>query len=220
VPVVAAPTTPGRAGPSHAPAPAKTADSSDGKPRSLLLREIGHFGESATHTLFIEESDVDFTAAIDGVRTAEHASLADPTFKHGHVDRIDARIGGVGLLDGGNGSTGDGAPVKVAARNLVAAAPDMPDGDDRSAIVHIMQKNAGRVTSCLDQALKADPNVSGRLGVGFTIVAGRVTEVHLVENSTHNEQLGTCVAHAVRAIRFDPGLDAEVENFPWIVSGR
>lgn len=131
----------------------------------------------------------------------------------------DAAVAGR-TLTGGTVATGKGAAVAVrAAFPVPEASPDVPMGDE-AAIRRVVLASQGRIVTCVDQSLKGDPHLDGRVGVGFTVVAGRVTEAHLVSNDTGDAQLGACVTRAVRQLRFDPGLSAEVAELPWIVSGK
>jgi hypothetical protein len=112
----------------------------------------------------------------------------------------------------------------------VVLAPDMPldapvaaitaPPDVQASIAATVKKSQGRILSCLERALKEAPTLAGRVSVGWTIVEGRVTESHLVANTTGDDALGGCVVAAVRGFRFDPTVTAEVAEFPWVVSGE
>lgn len=118
------------------------------------------------------------------------------------------------------------APVTLA--DPVVLVPDAPlDGaavttppDVQASIAATVKKSQGRILSCLERALKEAPTLAGRVSVGWTIVEGRVTESHLVANTTGDDALGGCVVAAVRGFRFDLSVTATVAEFPWVVSGQ
>jgi hypothetical protein len=65
----------------------------------------------------------------------------------------------------------------------------------------------------------ANPDLDGCVALGWTITAGRVTEAHLVEDTTGDETAVKCTVQAVRAMRFDPTITTTVERFSWYLSG-
>lgn len=226
----------------EAKAETKSADSTpspDNKPaapskesvakKSLLLQVIGTAGnasgENAVADLLGEESAsmAGLDSALKGVSGVQEATAGNiGSVKGGSGGgREDAKVG-TGVLTGGSATTGAGAAVavkkpKIDIQDKVDA--DVTEGDAGS-IASVVRKSQARVQTCVEQALKANPNMSGRVSVGWTIAAGKVTEAHLVSNSTGDDVLGQCIVKSVRAFRFDPSLSAEVAEFPWVVSGQ
>lgn len=112
-------------------------------------------------------------------------------------------------------------PPEVAVRYRVESQSDpAPQGTDQETIAAVVKRSQGRITSCLEQALMANPSFSGKVSVGWNIVSGRVQDAHLVKNTTGDDAFGKCVVNAVRQFRFPAELNAEVAEFPWVVSGQ
>jgi len=194
--------------------------------KSLLLQMIGTSGnangENAVADILGDDaaSMAGLDRALAGVSGVEQANAGNIGVKSGGTGgRGDATVG-VGVATGGNSNVGTGSvKVKVAKVDMGTADADVEAGDAGN-ISAVVRKSQGRITTCLDRALKANPSVNGRVSVGWTIQAGRVTESHLVKNSTGDDSLGQCITTAVRAFRFDESLTANVAEFPWVVSGQ
>jgi hypothetical protein len=194
--------------------------------KSLLLQMIGTNGnangENAVADILGDDaaSMAGLDRALAGVSGAQQADAGNIGVKSGGAGgRADATVG-VGVATGGNANVGTGTvKVKVAKVDMGTADADVEEGDAGN-ISTVVRKSQGRITTCLDQALKSNPSVNGRVSVGWTIQAGRVTESHLVKNSTGDDTLGQCITKSVRAFRFDETLTATVAEFPWVVSGQ
>jgi hypothetical protein len=194
---------------------------------SLLLQQLGTTGSTSAAdpvtTLLGEEvaSTSGLDAALRGVTGAETATAGDLVV-HPGAARADATIRGVEGGTGRTAGTGAGA-VTTVKRPRVAMDPGgvyTPGEGDGSGIPSVVRKSNGRIQTCVEQSLKNNPTLEGRVSVGWTIQAGRVTESHLVRNSTGDDPVGRCIVNAARSLRFDPGLTADVEEFSWIVRGR
>ena len=70
------------------------------------------------------------------------------------------------------------------------------------------------------EPLPRPESLAGRVELGWTITGGRVTDVVLVGNSSGNAEFGACMVRAMRSVRFPAELNAEVDRFPWVFSGR
>ena len=194
--------------------------------KSLLLQMIGTNGnangENAVADILGDDaaSMAGLDRALAGVSGVQQADAGNIGVKSGGAGgRADATVG-VGVATGGNANVGTGTvKVKVAKVDMGTADADVEAGDAGN-ISTVVRKSQGRITTCLDQALKSNPSVNGRVSVGWTITAGRVTESHLVKNSTGDDTLGQCITKSVRAFRFDETLTANVAEFPWVVSGQ
>ncbi|MFN7144081.1 MAG: AgmX/PglI C-terminal domain-containing protein [Myxococcota bacterium] len=127
------------------------------------------------------------------------------------LGRLDAGLG-VGLSD---------APKVRARVEIDAAGADTDvDSGDAAAIARVVRASQGRITTCVEQSLKRAPGLSGRIEARWSIVAGRVSDVRIVRDTTGDAELGGCVASAVRTFRFPTEITAEVAAFPWVVAGR
>jgi len=102
----------------------------------------------------------------------------------------------------------------------VAASAEPFSPGSRPSIAATVEASEGRIQTCLGQALKKTPTLSGRVSAGWSIEAGRVTESHLVTNTTGDDDLGVCVVAAAHTFRFDPSITANVREYPWIIAPR
>lgn len=196
--------------------------------KSLLLQVIGTAGnasgDNAVADLLGDDSAgmAGLDKALAGVSGVQEATAANVGSVKGGSGggREDAKVG-VGVMTGGTAGTGGGAAVQVKAKvvtqNTVDA--DVTEGD-AGGIASVVKKSQGRIQTCVEQGLKANPNMNGRVSVGWTVTGGRVTEAHLVSNTTGDDGVAQCIVKAVRQFRFDASLSAEVAEFPWVVSGQ
>ncbi|MES2643380.1 MAG: AgmX/PglI C-terminal domain-containing protein [Myxococcota bacterium] len=214
----------GRArGPGRAPSAETTesapADPTAARPRVLLDEWIGTLGAgtSPLDAILGDKDDPGLQQALDGVTGTREATL-DGGMRQMARER-DLSVG-VGLGGGGAVGTGDAAAPTIRAR-VEAQAPEttVTAGGDAALIARTVRASQGRIVTCLERSLKADPTVSGRVSVSWTIRGGRVVEPLLVDNTTADPSLGACVVGAVRAMSFPKSLDAEVAEFPWVVAG-
>lgn len=73
----------------------------------------------------------------------------------------------------------------------------------------VVRQNRRHVRSCYEQRLQENPNLDGRVELGVRIEEGRVVSVDVVENTTRDDVLGTCIARRVQ--RWDFGADTSTE---------
>lgn len=195
--------------------------------KSLLLQMIGTSGNANGSDVVADilgddaASMAGLDRALAGVSGVEQADAGNVGVKSGGVNgRGDATVG-VGIATGGNSNVGTGTAKVVVKAKIDAGSADADvESGDAGNIASVVKKNQGRIQTCLEMSLKANPSVSGRVSVGWTINAGRVTESHLVKNSTGDDTLGKCITGAVRNFRFDESLTASVQEFPWVMSGQ
>lgn len=206
-----------------APRPSALPPSVPAPPRGPRLTElerlIGTFGPTTdAATAVLGDEDVEFErlkAALALANRGAEASTGAPATKRGS-DREDVVIHGPEATAGA-ARIGEGAVL--VARAVVDEERVEVIGGDRAAIGSVVRASGGRVQSCVEQGLKVDPALSGRVKVGWTIQAGRVVSPRLLDNTTGNAKVGECVVGAVRGMRFDASIDADGVEFPWAVSG-
>lgn len=205
--------------------PAPTADSVAKK--SLVLQMLGTTGEGSDQIA----SDIlgdqaamsgKLDAALSGVNgtemaTADNVGIMKGSGAGGQGDAA------VGITQNSAGKAGTGAEATIAVKK---AKVDVGEGDvdaeegDPADIGRVVRGAKGRVETCVQAALKKDPNTNGRVGIGWTIQAGKVTEAHVVKNTSGSEELGGCIAKTVRSLRFDASVTATVDEWAWVVSGQ
>ena len=195
--------------------------------KSVLLQMLGTAGNTSSDQ---------FASDILGDAQAQNGDLADALAGAGKVesanaDKLDMKKGGeggrgdaaVGITDAKAGDAGTQTAtvaVKKAVVDLSGTEDVTAEAGDAGSIRTIIKKNQGRIETCTQASLKLNPEMKGRVGVGWVIQSGRVSDVKLVTNSTGDPELGTCMVRAVKGFRFDEGLTATVTEFPWVLSGQ
>lgn len=190
--------------------------------RSLLIAALGTAGEGQG-----EASDVlgdgganrlaGALSGVSGVEAASGGNIGLASGSGGGAGDTTVAIGGAG---GGSAETATMA-VKVKKPKVDYGAADIDaDAGDPEGIRKVVQTKKSAVTSCTEQALKTNPNLNGRVTVGWTIQAGKTTGVRVVDNSTGDAALGECIARAVRSLRFSEEVTATIDGYSWIVSGQ
>lgn len=211
------------AAPSAKPAP--TADSVARK--SLLLQMLGTTGEGSDQIA----SDIlgdqaamsgKLDSALSGVNGTEMASADSVGLMKGSGagGTGDAAVG-ITQSSAGKAGTGDAATIAIKKPKVDVGEGDVDaEEGDPADIGRVVRGSKGRIETCVQAALKKDPNTNGRVGIGWTIQAGKVTEAHVVKNTTDNAELGACMMKTVRALRFDASVTATVDEWAWVVSGQ
>jgi hypothetical protein len=197
--------------------------------RSLLLQQLGTMGSTdspnSVNNLLGDDaaSMAGLDAALQGVTGAQSATASNLALHQGQKGANgDATIGGVEGGSGGTASTGSGVVTKIKRPKVDMSGDGDVDASegDATGIPSVVRKSQGRIQTCVEQSLKSNPNLDGRVSVGWTIAGGRVTEAHLVKNTSGDDAVGKCIVNAVRTLRFDPGLTADVAEFSWVVKGE
>ncbi|MBN1335321.1 MAG: AgmX/PglI C-terminal domain-containing protein [Deltaproteobacteria bacterium] len=193
--------------------------------RSLLLKLIGTRGESAdgaAEDLFAEGSGIgqNLETALGEVHGAEIGTQESLAVRAGvgtGISRKDASIGDLALAAGGQSNVGSGPGTKVRGR-VTSGAADVTGGDP-AVVKKVIGSYIGGVKACYEQRLKANPSLSGRIEISWTISNGRVSGVSLVSNSTGDDELATCIMNRIRHWRFPTDLPPETEViYPFILA--
>lgn len=207
-----------------APAPAPSAESV--QQRSLLLQQLGTIGKSGGDDAVADLIGDDaaqtgsLDAALSGVSGVQSATSEALAMKRGQAGGAgDAKVGIVAGA-AGSASAGGAAAVVVKPKINFGTADATADEGDVGGIGPAVKKYRGKIEYCTQQALRLNPKLNGRVSVGWKIVKGKVSDVHLVENGTNDSAVATCVVNAVRGMRFDETLTAEVDSYAWVLSGE
>lgn len=156
-------------------------------------------------------------AGVTGVQNATAEGLAMKKAQGGN--RGDASVG-VAAGAAGSATTGGAATVTVKAKVNLGSADSSVDEGDAGNIPATVRKYKGKIESCMQQELRTNPKLAGRVAIGWQVDKGRVSNVHVVSNDTGSQSLGNCISNAVRGMRFDESLTATVDSFPWVLSGE
>lgn len=111
--------------------------------------------------------------------------------------------------------------AKVVARVSSAALQEF-DSDSRSQadIKRTIRRRLGGIKHCYEKRLKRNPDLKGKIVIRFVIhPGGKVIEVDVLENTTADSALASCIAGRVRAVRFPPAEGGEtVVTYPFILT--
>lgn len=118
-----------------------------------------------------------------------------------------------------------GAPVReriiVPMRVETEEPLDGPGEVDAGAVAGRIRSQLGGVRSCYERALRANPELRGRLEVRFTLgETGRITRI-TTSGVSEAPEVGTCVAQRLRGLAFPPVRGGSVDfMFPFVLDHR
>ena len=102
------------------------------------------------------------------------------------------------------------AAVKIRIGGTLGAVAGMGK-IDRAAVDGIFRRRMGAVKACYERALKVNQAVEGKVTVRVTVgMAGTVTAVEVLENTTGDAQIAACIAEKVKAFPFPPPEEGSV----------
>ena len=90
-----------------------------------------------------------------------------------------------------------------ALLSAMPAAAEVP-------IKTVVSSKAGEVKQCYKQRLQEVPSLAGRVAVEVSIAAGRVTSAVIVENTTGDSALESCIAGAITLWQFAADAEGDV----------
>lgn len=194
--------------------------------RSLLIQALGTTGISASGDTAVDIlGDQATMAGLDnalrGVTGVEQANASNVgTVRAGGAGGRGEATVGVSTATGGAVSGGDAVVVRVKKPMVDAGDVDAEfESGDAGGIKSVVNKRKGTFESCTQTALKQNPELKGRVSIGWTIAAGKVSNVHTVSNTTNDAALATCFATVVRGLRFEESVSGDIAAYTWSVSG-
>jgi TonB family protein len=107
---------------------------------------------------------------------------------------------------------------EIRGRTEVGAGEDIGGSGefDASLVVKMIKNRIGAIRACYERELKRNPTLAGKVTVQFTIEQqGNVSGVKVVDNTTGEAAVGTCVANAVQRFRFSPGPEGGSVSFSY-----
>lgn len=194
--------------------------------KSLVLQALGTKGlgtdEFVDNILGNEQAQAgSLSSALDGVSGAQMATAENIGLKSGGKGGSGDAAVGITQANAGKAGTGDGVAVVVKKAKVEGGDGDVQtDEGDPTDIGRVVRARKPGIETCVQQALKRDPDTSGRVAVGWVVQAGKVSGAVVKENTTGNDELGTCIAKVIRLTRFDPSVTATVDEWAWVVSGQ
>ncbi|HJN76325.1 MAG TPA: AgmX/PglI C-terminal domain-containing protein [Myxococcota bacterium] len=80
------------------------------------------------------------------------------------------------------------------------------------SVDQVIRRYSSQAQYCHETAKERYSEIEGRVSVAWTVEAGVVKDVEILDDTTGDPQMAGCVARKVRYWRFPAGMDAEVEH--------
>ena len=184
----------------------------------------GDGGGSIVDTLKGGATDVKIADAFDGtsgVMVAKTDTERDRRRQTRGTGKVAGIQGDLKAQGGGPVSTGTkGKEVNVKG-TVQVKKPSEAFGTgvlDSSSIGSVVNRRKGAVKSCYEKQLKRNPKLAGKVKVQFTILeSGRVGSTRVLEDTTGDPAVGTCIANAMQRWRFPkPDGGSVTVAFPFV----
>ncbi len=191
----------------------------------LLMAIIGTRGETSSgdqvEDLFGTGDSIgqDLDSALATVNGAEVATTEGLATKAGQGtgERGDADIGDLKGASTGDVGVGSGVSTKVSGDIALGKGDTMLEEGDTDAVLKIVRKYSGQIKYCYEAQLKANPSLSGRVEISWTISKGRAMNATVFGNTTGSDALGKCIVGKVRTWRFPKEVTGDV-IFPFVLT--
>jgi|JI10StandDraft_1071094.scaffolds.fasta_scaffold213066_2 hypothetical protein len=188
--------------------------------QALQAQMLGTLGSTSRGTVLLENASGQFDDL-----SGKLSQVAESGAYVGDGSRIRGGAGVVGGtgdktigdlskgIDGGTGGSTDlGKAPEVKVRGGVSADSLDFDGGDTTNVKKVVAANKGKLVYCHEQSLKLNPKVAGKLIIGWTVSGGAASDVHVVDNTTDDKDLESCVVSAIRRWKFTDVPDGDVKN--------
>ena len=109
----------------------------------------------------------------------------------------------------GKVSVGSGPAVSIDAKQIEAAAPKV------MSVSQVVRKQRGKVQYCHDTGKTRDSLVQGRITVAWTVTGGKAADIQVLDNTTGDDLMASCVARQVRSFKFPKDMEEEV-SYPFV----
>lgn len=150
---------------------------------------------------------------------------APPSAEPMALDESAIGLAGLGMIGHSTvgGSAGRGPGRGGGATTREAPVPDVTLGDSstagalsREVIRRVVTQHRGRIRSCYEAALRTHPSLAGRVTVRFQIAeTGSVTSADVVDNTTGDSNVASCIAAVARRISFPAGDAPTTVSYPF-----
>lgn len=188
----------------------------------LLAKIIGTTGENSRGVVENMWSDEDqglgdLDAALrqsGGITTDAGEALRTG----GEGGKGEAASVGVASVGGGTAKVGGGPAFEAVVSRGTGSLESFTG--DHSALAAVVDANMGQLRYCYESRLKVNPNVAGRVEIGWSIEGGKAVGVYLVANSTGDAELADCIMRRLGRWTFPEGSDGDVDGYPFIFAPR
>ncbi len=83
----------------------------------------------------------------------------------------------------------------------------------------MVNRYTGQLKYCYDKRLLANPSLSGRVEIGWSLAGGAVEGLYIVTNSTGDQDLAQCVMNKIRRWKFPSDMVGDV-SFPFVFTAK
>jgi hypothetical protein len=193
------------------------------KKSKMLLKLIGTRGENGgapTANLFDDEDQA--LGDLDSKLEASSGVTTDSAKATRTGEGTDLGAEDIGDLAQGGGGTAEvssGPEVKVAS---VAAGSGTVDEEigDTGEVTQVVKRYAGQLKYCYEKRLLDNPNLEGRVEIGWTVLDGSVEGLYVVSNSTGDGDLADCIMKKVRRWTFPANISGDIPSWPFVFTAK
>ena len=140
-------------------------------------------------------------ATADGAARDRRRSAGKGTGKVAGLTDDDLKAKGGGPVE-----TGTKGPEVSVKGTVTVKKPSEAFGTgvlDSNAITSVVKRRSGAIKACYEKQLKRNPKLAGKLKMQFTIQAsGRVSAVTVLEDTTGDPAVGSCIKSAMSSWKF------------------
>jgi len=142
---------------------------------------------------------------MDGASVMDQASTDNMGVKKGREGgREDGKIRDMERGEHGSGKVAKGPESKVVGRTKLSRIDTETGENDEGIRRALKARPRAQVQWCYEQSLKRNPSLDGRIELDINIVRGSVKSVSIVENTTNDKAIESCVKSKARGWTFPP----------------
>lgn len=95
---------------------------------------------------------------------------------------------------------------------VAVALPSKPEVDDGLSVEQVVRRYSSQTQYCHHAAAERWSQVEGRVEVAWTIVDGQVQDVEIIDDTTGDPAMASCVARKVKYWRFPASMNTEISH--------
>ncbi len=187
----------------------------------LLAKLIGTTGETSGDVVADMWSDEDkglgnIDEALKDNRGGMTTDADDPGLRGGKGGTGEAAdIGDLGNLGSGNAGVGGGPDIKVEASVGLGDGSMEEVTGDKGKVKNTVRRYSGQMKYCYEQQLKKNPDLQGRVEIGWSVFDGVVEGVWVVSNGTGDDALSKCMQNKLKRWKFDADIEGDM-SWPFV----
>lgn len=158
------------------------------------------FGDPSSGALAdVEDEEVELTSRWDSPQTEAPTTSAHSKSSEPKIHKVST----------GKVSVGSGPELSIDAKQIEADKPKT------MSISQVVRKQRGKVQYCHDTGKTRDSQVNGRITVAWTVTGGKATDIQVLDNTTGDDLMASCVARQVRSFKFPKDMQDDV-SYPFV----